>query len=327
MKTYSQLPSWNNYKALVARRFGISILREPKESSMPIRGHDIHLDTWEPDAPPRGTIVLVHGGGGHGRILAPLGDAVAALGWRAIAPDLPGYGLSTPAPGFRWEYEEWPAVVAEVANRVSGPVVLFGLSVGGLTAALAATRARSVAGVIATTLLDMGDRAIFARSARWKWLGHASIVGFSALPSILDRVALPLWLAAPLDKMSRDVEVAAYFRRDPLLGRLKVPTRFFRTLHACKVGALALPCPLLLVHPGADDWTPTALSQAVFDRIETPKTFRELSNGSHLPLEQPAYKELMAAVEEWLKPLSETEQMKAPAKAWGQHAVSDITPS
>lgn len=314
MKSYSQLPSWHKYKALVARRFGISIVREPKESSMPIRGHVIHLDTWEPDAPPLGTIVLVHGGGGHGRILAPLGDAIAALGWRAVAPDLPGYGLSTPAPGFRWQYEEWPAVVAEVADRASGPVVLFGLSVGGLTAALAATRARSVAGVIATTLLDMGDRATFVRSARWKWLGHASILGFRAMPAILDRVALPLWLAAPLDKMSRDEEVAEYFRRDPLLGRLKVPTSFFRTLHACKVGALTLPCPLLLVHPGADDWTPTALSRAVFDRIRTPKAFRELSNGSHLPLEQPAYSELRAEVEGWLKSLSETEVRKAPAK-------------
>lgn len=45
--------------------------------------------------------------------------------------------------------------------------------------------------------------------------------------------------------------------------------------------------------PGADRWIPTALSLNVFERIEARKTFVELSNGAYLPLEQPAFRELM----------------------------------
>lgn len=68
-------------------------------------------------------------------------------------------------------------MVAALADRTEGPVVLRGLSVGGMPAVLAARAASDVRGVIVTTLLDMGDPAVFARAARWRWLGVASLRG------------------------------------------------------------------------------------------------------------------------------------------------------
>jgi pimeloyl-ACP methyl ester carboxylesterase len=62
----------------------------------------------------------------------------------------------------------------------------------------------------------------------------------------------------------------------------------------------ALACPLLLAHPGADAWTPTAMSWRVFDAVPGRKEFIELSNGSHAPLESPAYQELNAAIRRFL---------------------------
>jgi hypothetical protein len=47
-------------------------------------------------------------------------------------------------------------------------------------------------------------------------------------------------------------------------------------------------------------WTPTELSLAVFDKIQAAKRFVELSNGSHLPAEAPAYGELIVEVERFL---------------------------
>jgi hypothetical protein len=47
----------------------------------------------------------------------------------------------------------------------------MGLSVGGMTATFAAEIARKVDGVIATTLLDMGDPETFEKTARWQWPG------------------------------------------------------------------------------------------------------------------------------------------------------------
>lgn len=302
MSTYERSPSWTDYRDLLSDRFGIHIHRSPREEWVHVRGHDVHLDVWEPEGTPAGTVILVHGGGGNGRVLAPFADLVAAMGWRAIAPDLPGYGLTRPAPGFRGDYDEWPAVVAHLADTSEGPVVLMGLSVGGMTAACAAEASGGVAGVISTTLLDLASPSVLVRASRWRWLGALSLIGFRLLPWLIDRLSLPVWLVAPMGAMSSDVRMGDYFGKDPLLGRLLVRLRFFRTLHAHQA-ARSLGCPLLLVHPGADRWTPTALSRRAFDRLQGPKELVELSNGSHLPLEQPARDELREHVRRFLASL------------------------
>lgn len=299
---YAGSASWLRYQALLDECFGVRVRREPAETWASLRGHRLHIDHWRPaatarpGAPAAGTVILVHGAGGHGRILAPVGEFVADQGWHALAPDLPGYGLTRPAPDFAWDYAEWPAVVAELAASCDGPVVLLGLSVGGLTAVHAARQAPRVAGIIATTLLDMSDPAAFVRAARWRWLGAASLWGFRRMPALLDRIALPLRWVAPMQAMSGAPAMRAYFTSDPLLGAQRVPARLFRTMHAHPTDTTPLHCPLLLVHPGADAWTPTALSRSTFDRLPGAKRFRELTNGSHLPAEQPALDELRQEV-------------------------------
>jgi len=149
-------------------------------------------------------------------------------------------------------------------------------------------------------MLDMGDPSIFARAAKWRWLGEASLLGFRWLPSIVDRLRLPLRLAAPMDRMSSHPAMAEYFENDPLLGGLRVPSRFFRTMHEVKVSRLEPRCPLLLVHPGADSWTPSSMSRPAFDRVIGDKRLRELSNGSHLPAELPARLELEQEIRDFL---------------------------
>lgn len=292
MQTFSELASWSDYRTILSEEFAISLQTTPSERLLPIRGHGIRVDEWAASGQCRGTLVLVHGGGGNGRILAPFAEPIARHGWRVLAPDLPGFGLTTPSPTFDWDYAEWPKVIAHIADAESGPVVLMGLSLGGLTAVFAAQQSSNVAGVVATTLLDASVDETFIRAARWPWLGRISLAGMMLAPAINDRIKLPLWLATPLGKMSANPRMARYFAADPLIGASWKPTRLFRTLHAFPSQTSTLQCPLLLVHPGADAWTPTEVSLATFDRIEAQKDFVALSNGSHLPLEQPAYGEL-----------------------------------
>ncbi|WP_227287768.1 alpha/beta hydrolase [Boseongicola sp. H5] len=306
MNIYEGSPSWSRYRDILTSRFDIHFEREPIETWRSIRGHEIHIDEWWPEGSENGTLILVHGAGGNGRVLSPFGAFAAKLGWRVIAPDLPGYGLTKTAKSFRWDYEEWPAVVAELADACAGPVVLMGLSLGGMTAVFAAESSHNVSGVVATTLLDMGDPGIFIRAARWPWLGLATLAGFRLMPWIVDRLAMPLWLIAPMSKMTGDAAMRNYFSTDILLGQLRVPSRFFRTIHARKAATIHLHCPLLLLHPGADVWTPTALSKPAFGRVDGDKRLRELTNGSHLPLEQPAFKELQDEVGAFLATVSKT---------------------
>jgi alpha-beta hydrolase superfamily lysophospholipase len=103
-----------------------------------------------------------------------------------------------------------------------------------------------------------------------------------------------------MNRMSADPAMRRYFETDPLLGALRVSARFFRTMHARQATDLDPACPLLLVHPGADAWTPVAMSEPAFERIRGEKRMRVLTNGSHLPLEQPAFAELSEEVRAFL---------------------------
>lgn len=55
----------------------------------------LHVDLREPEASARGAIVLIHGASGNqADLMAPLGDALAAAGFRVAAVDRPGHGYS-----------------------------------------------------------------------------------------------------------------------------------------------------------------------------------------------------------------------------------------
>lgn len=292
-------PDWPAYRQILAERFGFVMRQDPAETSWPWRGHRIHIDIHTPNAPPKGTLILVHGAGGNGRILAPIGQVAADLGWTVLAPDLPAYGVTELRPGWVPDYADWPQCLADLAEDQVGPVVLMGLSLGGMTALRAAQLSPKVCGVIATTLIDMGDADTFIATARWPWLGHLALWTMRTLPWLMDRLSFPLALVTPLDKMTTDPALQAWFKRSTLIGKCRISGRFIRSLHQYRPNApgLSLTCTLLLVHPGQDTWTPLPLSQAVFDRVPgTDKQLTVLTNGAHMPVETPAWQELCERV-------------------------------
>lgn len=305
MPAYAAMQSWKGYRRLLEARFGLRIGAEASESMEVIGGHRVHLDTWRPSGTPRGVAVLVHGGGGNGRILAPLGQMAVDAGWMAIAPDLPGYGLTVPRPGWDHDYADWPAIVTEIINAQSGPVVVLGLSLGGLTGLYAAQDAVRIDGVIVTSLLDMSDPDVFAGAARTPGLGRMAMWLIRHAPWVLDQVRLPLALAAPMRAMSSEPGMQRYFSSDPLLGGRWVSMALFRSLHGFRRESLDLPCPLLLVHPGNDAWTSPELSLRSFARIGSQKRLIMLPGGSHAPFEPQAREALRSAILEFLAPLGE----------------------
>ena len=304
--SFNSHPSWVSYRAIVEKEFGIGLPETITEHWMPIRGSQIRFDEWLPAGEVNGTLICVHGAGGNGRMLAPFAQVAAKQGWRVLAPDLPGYGLSIQAVDSEWDYAEWPKIVAELAQMQEGPVVLLGASMGGLTAVYAAQELETLKGVAVTTLIDLSDPANFALGARAKWLGWMSILGFKLIPWLVDRIWLPLSLAAPLKAMSSNARVQHYFQSDSLLGRKWLPVKFWRSVYNFKREGLAMKCPLFLVHPGEDDWTPLSISEDKLAEIDAPKAIKVLTNGSHLPLEQPAFDELCEALGDFLADKGDT---------------------
>ena len=84
-----------------------------------------------PGSDPRGTLLCLHGYPESSHMFAPLVGAAAGAGWRAFAPDLPGYGDSDPDPPHTWT-RMVDAVHAFWQERIGEPVALVVHDWGGL---------------------------------------------------------------------------------------------------------------------------------------------------------------------------------------------------
>ena len=84
--------------------------------------------------------VLVHGSPGNGRTWARVAERLADR-FRVIAPDLPGYGTTTPQPGESTVTYAAEMIEGLIAN-VGDPVVVAGHSYGGVVSLAVAVRAR-----------------------------------------------------------------------------------------------------------------------------------------------------------------------------------------
>lgn len=275
-------------------------LRLPDEEWVTCQGATLHLDRL-PRPAARTTVILLHGGGGHGRLLLPFALPLWRAGYEVIAPDLPPFGHSRAAHR-RITFDDWVAWTAALVERErrggARQVALYGLSIGGLTAYHAAAADRRVCAVLATALLDFRDAAVRDAAAKSRFWSRVVAPLGAALPSLFDGLRLRAASVAKLSAMSPDAAFVRALAEDPGIGRARVPASFFRTL-AARAPAVEPEAfrdtPVLLAQPEADAWTPLALSQPFFDRLGSPKRLVLLPGGSHAPLQRAAFDELQRA--------------------------------
>ncbi len=100
-------------------------------------GTPVHVVDHGGDGP---LVMLVHGLGGSAANWITVADRIAAAGYRVIAPDLAGFGITPP--GERGASVDANAeLVADLVDHFdAGPATLVGNSMGGLVSILAATR-------------------------------------------------------------------------------------------------------------------------------------------------------------------------------------------
>jgi len=278
-----------------------------KEEFWRWRTYQVHLDRIDTSGP-RFKVVLLHGAGGYGRFLAPFAVGLSQLGCSVVAPDLPGYGLTVPrSPDL--EYEDWVDCVSDLVDSESKtdstPIVLFGLSLGGMLAYQVAARNPLASAVIATTLADPRQPEVMEAMARFPFLGRLGPGVMELLRVPLDRLSLPIATFAKMSAVSGNPAFASLVMNDKLGGDNHVPMSLLRsmTTYQPAVEPESFKKPLLLAHPGNDTWTPTALSKPFFDRLSGNKHFVELDNCGHAPIEQPGITQLQDAVKRFLQQL------------------------
>src|SRR5688572_17898409 len=105
---------------------------------------------WVPAANARGTVVLVHGLNRSRIEMVKKTSFLDQKGWNALLFDLRHHGKSggTVSSFGHFEKQDVHAAVLWARARSSGPVVLWGISLGGASAALAAAEDPSVAALV-----------------------------------------------------------------------------------------------------------------------------------------------------------------------------------
>lgn len=299
---------WRNLQALLppALRLGGAQTPMPEEEWLDVGAFRVHLDCWRrQDAP--ATVVVVHGGGGNGRLLAPFGAMLAGLGYEVVAPDLPGYGLTRVEAKRALVYEDWrdtlAAVLESEARRSRRPLVVFGASMGGMLAYDVTARTRLPAGLVATCFLPPRDPEVRRRMVRWPWMAGLAGPMLTGLPFLTDSLPVPMRLAGNMLAIANSAELSRAIAKDPLAGGTWMPGRFLRTFLESE--PLVPPesfdvCPVLMAHPAEDRWTHVSVSQPFFDRLRVPKRRVLLENAGHFPVEEPGVSQLRQALLDFL---------------------------
>lgn len=309
-RTYAELDHWRLYQPYLPAAMQIGPGQEPAEEWFHWRGADIHLDRYAASRASL-TVMLLHGGGGCGRLLAPYGRMLHKQGYDVVAPDLPGYGLSV-APPELLSYDAWVDCVVDLAaaetKRTNRPVVLFGMSIGGYLAYLAAAKSQhvdeaNIAGVMATTLADPRLPIVRDQFARHPLLNRMLSPFLPLVASAFGDVRLPIRWFANMRRIANHPEACRLLASDPVGGGNRVSISFMQSL--LSIAPTIEPeqfdaCPVLLVQPGADRWTTLEASLPVFDRLRVPKRLVVLDGCGHYPMEQPGVAQLEQVMTDFL---------------------------
>lgn len=299
--SYDAAPHWRAYQPFFPVRARFTTDNRPQEEMWRWGDALVHLDRQDVAGAPV-KVMLLHGAGGNGRLAAPFGVILRAHGIASVSPDLPGYGISR-APKRDVDNARWIDLVVDLIAaehaRDDLPIVLFGVSLGGMIAYQAACRSPHVRGVIATTFVDPGHGPTRDQMARNRVLARVGGWLLRALRPITDGISIPIRWVSRMGTIANQPEIVRLLLRDPTTAGAWVPLRFLRSL--LEMRPLIAPeafdrCPVLLVHPALDRMTPLPLSEHFFARLAAPKRMVVLEGCGHMPLESPGIEQLEEAV-------------------------------
>jgi acylglycerol lipase len=257
----------------------------------------LFTQSWRPDDATaiRGTVVIVHGFGEHSDRYDHVAERLVAEGYAVFALDHRGHGRSQ---GPRAVIET-DAVVADVDQLVSRaadahpdvPRFLLGHSLGGMIAiAYALTHGERLHGLILSGPLAAVDAS-------------PALARIGRLLSAVAPHAPTLALDARL--VSRDSEVVAAYRADPLVHHGRIPARtaaqITETVSRFPDAVGAINVPTLIVYGTSDGLCPPRGSVMLAERIGAEDvTVRAYEGLFHEVLNEPERETVIGDLVKWL---------------------------
>lgn len=259
-------------------------------------GVQIFATSWLPGGAPRDHLVLAHGYAEHlGRYRA-VAEFFTAAGYAVHALDHRGHGKSGGTRAVIDSFANADADIDQLVDKVRADsglqrIKLLGHSMGGsLALNYALNHPEKLSGLV------LSGPAIGGGLPKIQ----------SLLLALISRVAPALgMIQLDADAVSRDPQVVAAYKADPLVFHGKVPARTARemmhavTTYPPRVGAMQLPC--LLMHGSADTLVRAEDAQPIFDAIASPdKTVRIFDSLYHEIFNEPERLEVLGIVQDWL---------------------------
>lgn len=293
---------WKGYQRFFPEELRINESNLPIEEWWNWNGSHIHLDRMlVPDSKIK--VILIHGAGGNGRLLAPYARMLQLHGYDVVAPDLPPYGLSYSETLESTDYRHWIKIITELIDqeikRDGKPIVLLGASIGGMLAYHAASKSKQVKGLIATTLVDSSDPKVRDQIAPNKLFSRLGKFLMDTFPFVLDPFQISVSKVSKMHLITNNFELTKLIMKDPLAAGTKITLRFLRTF--LNMNSQIEPenfdiCPILLVHPQIDPMTPFELSRSFYERLHCKKSCVILEGAGHFPIEHPGLEQMKIAV-------------------------------
>ncbi|MFE4516958.1 alpha/beta fold hydrolase [Kitasatospora sp. NPDC056783] len=198
-------------------------------------------------------------------------------------------------------------VLAHEQARDDRPIVLYGLSAGGmLTYHVAAKAARgTLRGIVGMTFLDQRDQQVRDETSHDKLTARAGVPLMGVIAKTPAASAkYPMSLASKMSALANNPDAMKVLMKDPTSAANRVSVRFLDS-YATYAPAVEPPefdaCPILLTQPAEDRWTPHHLSVPVLSRItKVPVDTVMLENAGHYPLEEPGLKQMEDAIADFV---------------------------
>jgi pimeloyl-ACP methyl ester carboxylesterase len=191
-------------------------------------------------------------------------------------------------------------VDAELA-RDSRPIVLYGLSAGGMETYHVAALNRKVRGIVGMTFLDQRLRQVGDETALNLFMNRVGgpLMKLTARTPLAG-MRLPMSLASKMHTLVNDPDALKACLADRTSAGNWVTIRFLASymsyVPAVEPEDFAV-CPILLTQPAQDRWTPLHLSELFLGRVrKVPMRTVMLENAGHYPIEQPGLDQMVAAI-------------------------------
>lgn len=305
-QTYADQPVWRDMQRFLPPEFQWEPSGQPQEEWRPWEDHRLHLDTYR-NRQAKVKVILFHGVGTNGRQMSMiLGEPLARRGYETIAVDMPEYGMTEVAQGALVRYDDWVRAGSNLIDselaRDDRPVVLYGLSAGGMLTYHVAAMNRKVKGIVGMTFLDQRLQQVRDETALNLFMSRIGVpMAAVAAKTPLGALRMPMRLASKMHALVNDHAALKVWLSDRRSAGNAMTMAILASYAAYRPEIEPEEfdvCPVLLTQPAADRWTPLHLSEPFLRRIRhVPVETVMLENAGHYPLEQPGLSQMVDAID------------------------------